>query len=515
MSLETEVAALTTATTALLGAVNTSKTTLDTAVASAGAHAQTATTQSELATSNGAYQVTLAEGHRIAAEAAKVVAQSSSASATTQAAAATAAAIGASAIVLNVGTLLPAIRPTLNLNFAAAQVVDPRITFTASAATRVNEKGLIETVASGVPRIDYDPVTLACRGLSIWEARTNLLTYSEQFDNAAWTKTRSSITANATLAPDGTTTADTLVENSANETHYIQDGAISTVATTTYTATVYAKAGTRSRLELLVYFGGVPYERGFDLSNGTTFAGTLGGSSATNYSITNAGNGWYRCAITQKTDGTTSSYFRLALNNGSTSLYTGDGTSGLYIWGAQLEAGSSASPYIPTTTAQVTRAADVAVINGANFSSWYNQTEGTFVVSSCSGAIDTSQFPRAFEATDGSSINRIAVNWYSSNLLGYTTVADGVVQSAFDPPQSVIAKNTPTKLAIAYKSNDFAAAVSGGTVGTDTDGTVPAVTQLYIGTDSSQTGQLNGWIESLTYYPKRLTNAELQALSFQ
>ena len=113
-------------------------------------------------------------------------------------------------------------RPSLNLNFQGGKL-DSRVTFARSTTgTFVGSDGLIQTAAINTPRFDYDPVTLACKGLLIEEQRVNLLTYSDDFSNAAWTKTNATVTANAVAAPDGTTTADTLTASGANGT-LIQD----------------------------------------------------------------------------------------------------------------------------------------------------------------------------------------------------------------------------------------------------------------------------------------------------
>ena len=407
---------------------------------------------------------------------------------------------------------LPTVRPTLLLDFANSKSVDPRITFTrASTATRCNDKGLIETVVSGAPRIDYDPVTLACKGLLIEESRTNLLTYSAQFDNAAWTKSNCTVTANAATAPDGATTADTLVENTSNAAHFVQQGPITTVGTTTYTASVFAKAGTRTKFEFLAYIGSVPYNIGFDLSNGTTFASTLGGNTATSYSITAVGGGWYRCKITQTADATATSYFRCALNNGTVSTYTGDGTSGIYIWGAQLEAGSFPTSYIPTTSAQVTRAADTATMTGANFSSWYRQDEGTVVVhadASNGGSI----YPRLWCVSDGTQNNFMQVFVSDSlNALATETSVAGVAQTMPASFASYTGESCKAVLAIIAGNTNFS---KDGAIKTDANTvSIPTVSRLNIGSDAVSGSQLNGHISKLYYYPTRLANSTLQALS--
>ena len=185
--------------------------------ASATAQAGIATAQAAAATSAAATATTQAGVATTQAASITTAAATSTAKAdvaTAKAAEATAAAATATAIVLGVSTGYPIIRPSLTLDFANSQIFDPRITFTrASSGTRTNERGLIESLASGVPRIDFDPVTLACKGLLVEEQRTNLLTYSEQFDNAAWAKVGTcAVSANAISAPDGTVSAD-LISN--------------------------------------------------------------------------------------------------------------------------------------------------------------------------------------------------------------------------------------------------------------------------------------------------------------
>ena len=260
---------------------------------------------------------------------------------------------------------LPVIRPSLNLNFSNSQAVDPRITFTrASTATRTNAKGLLESVASGTPRIDFDPVTLACKGLLIEEARTNLLTYSEQFDNAAWGKTRSSVTANATAAPDGTVTADKLVEAVGTATDYYLAQGTTVVSGTAYTFAVYAKAAERSQVTLWLPAAGFGTIAAaiFTLSGNGTAAQETG--SSTN-SIAALGNGWYRCAITSTATTSVGTAFLIRTALAGTSFYNGDGTSGLYLWGAQLEAGAFPTSYQPSTETWTGRASTATYFNSS------------------------------------------------------------------------------------------------------------------------------------------------------
>lgn len=170
----------------------------------------------------------------------------------------------------------------------------------------------------------------------------NLLTYSEQFDNAAWTKTNASISADAVAAPDSRTTADKLVEDSSTGVHSVSRS-VSVSAATAYIFDVFAEAAERTRLSLIDNGFAGAASGVFDLSNGTVVSQ---GANAT-ASIVAAGGGIYRCRIAWTTSGAQSTAGLTArlVSSGTTVSYAGDGTSGLYLWGAQLVAGSSALGY--------------------------------------------------------------------------------------------------------------------------------------------------------------------------
>jgi hypothetical protein len=351
------------------------------------------------------------------------------------------------------------------------------------------------------PRFDYDPVTLAARGLLIEEQRTNLLTYSDQFDNAAWTKNSATVTANAIAAPDGTVTADKLVESATTAAHYINVTGTLT-GSTTYSVSVYAKASERSRIQLAGSGGawGTNATATFDLSTGTVVASSVWSSA----SITNVGNGWYRCVATGTTTAVPSSaqYVQIVLiASGTTQSYAGDGTSGLFIWGAQLEAGSFATSYIPTVAATVTRSADVASVN--TLSPWFNATEGTlfaeFQKSWTSGASTSPAHLEASSAVQGvmSWVNTDGVN--VRQWVGATSTTLGSASLT-----------APNKTAVAYGSTN--AGSLNGLAAVSNAGVVPTgFTALNIG--KYQSGYINGYIRRIAFYPRRLTDAELVALS--
>lgn len=323
-------------------------------------------------------------------------------------------------------TNLPNLRPSLLLDFANSGRVDPRITFSrASTATYFDNKGVLRTAPTGVPRIDYDPATGKCRGLLVEEKRTNLLFDSENLaagDRGASTGwysiIRGSVSANTSVAPDGLQTADKLVEDTSNGTHFISNRtpAGSTTNTSPLTASVFMKAAERSIGSVLLTEG-TTFSRSvqayFDLVAGTaTTPVTAGGVTAASATITQVGGGWFRCSLTVTLGGAdTRAELRVYPATSTTSAsYQGNGTSGIYVWGAQLEKGSFPTSYIPTAASQVTRAADVCKIDGASFTSWYRQDEGTVLAeyrtASTGGAI--------LSLDAGSASDRIAFEALSS-----------------------------------------------------------------------------------------------------
>ena len=197
------------------------------------------------------------------------------------------------------------------------------------------------------------PTNYPIVGYVPWEARTNLCLQSQTFDNASWTWNAATISANAAVAPDGTTTADKLVETATNDWHVVYQAGFALAANT---HSVYAKAAERSVLQITIV-GGTDTAN-FDLQNGV-----VGTVSAGTSRIEPAGNGWYRCYFTPAS---TSSSIQLSVQTSTSAArqaaYAGDITKGIYIYGAQVELGSFATPYQPTTTVAVARNADVEAV---------------------------------------------------------------------------------------------------------------------------------------------------------
>lgn len=374
------------------------------------------------------------------------------------------------------------------------------------------------TAATNAPRFDHNPTTAESLGLLIEEQRTNLLTYSADFANAAWTQNNTSITSNTAVAPDGTLTSDTVVMNDvSNNDFFIFEVYSGWTSGVTYTQTWYVKSAGISWVQVTGSTG----TAATNFRNINIVTGALGNGNyaSSNVTVTSVGNGWYRISVTETANSTSASgRFLLALLTSDVSLrlsnVDGDGYSGIYIWGAQLEAGAFPTSYIATGAATATRSADAASMTGTNFSSWYNQSEGAFY----------SEFfyPRAptslvfvFVARESaiSNNNRHGIQFSTSSsgsMRGLTTVNNVVQADVFTTPLST---TLPNKVAYGYAVNNFGAAGNNILGTTDTSGTMPTtIDELLIGR-SGASNQINGTIKRIAYYTLRLTNAQLQALT--
>ena len=422
---------------------------------------------------------------------------------------------------MSISQNFPSSRPSLNLNFARSKKLDPRITFTrSSTATFVDEDGLVKRVATDTTRFEHTPSTGESLGLLIEESRSNLVTYSEQFDNAAWTKTNAGITTNtsATTAPDGNTTAEKLVENTASNVAHFALQTVSATAGSTYTFSVFVKAAERTFVQVGLLNANSPFDNLIsyvNLTNGSINSSTFGTVTGASVSTISYPNGWYRIILTGVIGSTTSLQGVIwpatsGAVDAAARTYTGDGTSGIYIWGGQLEAGAFPTSYIPTVASTVTRSADSASITGANFSNWYNPNEGTMFVQ---GAPSTNAAYTGWLYSIGSDFNNSIQTYRQSDYQPVVRIrssgADVYGAVGFG---AIWTTNIARKIILTFKTNSFNSAVS-GTVSSDvTSGTLPSYSNLSIGSLAS-TNYFNGTISQLIYYPVRLPNATLQSLT--
>lgn len=385
----------------------------------------------------------------------------------------------------------------------------------------------LQTAASGVARFEHNPVTGESLGLEIEEQRTNLLTYSEDLSNAAWTKINTTINSNVLIAPDGTLTADRVVEAATTNNFRFRQAATTITSGQALTFTAYAKEDlTSAKRYLRVTMGDTGGTNEFllvqfDLANGTvrfsqlSTNGTSAGYVIISSSATSVGNGYYRVQVSGTFGTKTSITTQCSLINVDAATitggslgglnYTGDGYSGFYIWGAQLEAGAFATSYIKTEGSQVTRNADSASMTGTNFSSWYRADEGTLYSELVN--ISYADTQRWISINDGTVNNRI-LQAYRTNTstLGFIMSNNGTLTVNINASASA----TP-KIAFAVKNNDAAISVNGAAPLTDTSCTVPIVNRLQLGNAEIAVGTCT--IKKFAYYPLRLTNSEIQSLT--
>jgi hypothetical protein len=343
--------------------------------------------------------------------------------------------------------------------------------------------------------VDYDPVTHAALGLLREPAATNVLLQSQTFDNASWGKSQTTVTANAAVAPDGTTTADKLVEDSTNNVHNMGQNP----STITGTFSVFAKAAERSQL-LLYDFSSVK-GGAFNLSAGTVITPPV--TAVVGATIQSVGNGWYRCSIPV----TSTSGVQLYLMNGGTHGYLGNGTSGLYIWGAQIETGTVATSYIPTLAATVTRVVDqynvtpASIGNNATTGSWWAEVyplaaapAGNY--SRIIGCTPSSAFPLGFSSAP-------QFTFYDGTVLLDTVGVTGLVGNVH-------------KVASAFQAGSQGLAADGLTAiagaGTSAFLLDPG-TNIWFGSGVSGGNPMLGYIRKVRYLPRRPTNAELATMT--
>lgn len=372
----------------------------------------------------------------------------------------------------------------------------------ATSATRVNKDGLIESVASGVPRLDYpllDGVVQDCPALLLEPSRGNAITYSEDFSDSSWNKNNVSITSDSIVSPDGSVNASLMTITGGSSDQRVDKN----VAYTGQNVfSVFAKANDSKWLSLRV---GSVANKWFDLENGvlgsSTITTNLDGSFMEYY-----GNGWYRCGIIFTNTSTLSTRIYPAENDTDITHTSGS----VYIWGAQAEAGSYATSYIPTSGSAVTRNADVC--NGAGTSAEFNDSEGVLFLETAILSDDgTEKTINLYNSSNAG--NRLSINYRVDvgriqMFLNYTG-ATATNISIYDIDKEQIAK-----LAFKYKNNDMAIWYNGFELVTDVLGT----TSTSIGFDTieferSGGSYFYGNTKQLMTFNEALTDSELEQVT--
>jgi hypothetical protein len=236
----------------------------------------------------------------------------------------------------------------------------------------------------------------------------------------------------------------------------------------------------------------------------------ISGTANVAYGMDAVGNGWYRVWLSDEVDAASAFAPIVALVEGNTSNYTGDGTSGIYVWGAQLEEGSFPTSYIPTSGSTVTRASDSAYIDGADFSNFYSAGQGTLYAEYL-GSQDTFCGIAAFQSTFNTINSRISLLQVSAITAEALVLNSGTTQAQL--AENTVVEGLLSKVVVSYVENDVGASFNNSVETTDTSATIPSdITALRIGGFSGG-NSLNSTIKKIAYYPKRLPNATLQAMT--
>jgi hypothetical protein len=413
--------------------------------------------------------------------------------------------------------------PSFALDFVnGTNALDPRVTFTrASSATYFDSAGVLQSAANNVPRFDYNPATLAARGLLIEESRTNSI--------------RNNTMQGAVAGTPGTAPTNWVAQNLGGValTEVVGTGTENGIAyvDVRYTGTT----STNATGAILAELGNQISAASGQVWTHTSFVKLVGGSTANltsiDMSILERDSGGTLLAATNTSITPTGAALNTqrftatrTLNNASTAFVQPriafvpaafpvaiDIT--LRIGLPQLEQGAFATSVIPTTTTALTRAADVASVN--TLSPWFNSAEGSVYVSATLLNAPTSLAGASlYSLSNGTTSERISVltgGGSGGNI--NTIVTDDAVLQAQTVNGGLSTAGT-YNYANAYKVNDFASVVNGGTAVTDGLGSLPTVDRLILGANAvGNTGFLNGYLRRIVYYPRRLSNAELQSIT--
>jgi hypothetical protein len=414
--------------------------------------------------------------------------------------------------------------PSLNLNFASSRTLDPRITFTrTSTGTYTNKNGLVTIAPTDTPRFEhsYNGSNVESLGLLVEESRTNLVLRSNTF-NTYWSPVSATcvFTQNAT-GPDGVANGAWTIDDQSTAgdgAGFEQTLTITPSASTNYCLSIFAKQGTATYFDFYAFFTGTStkgtyFRYNFSTDTISVSGADGGGITPTIYGKVTYPNGWYRFyfVVNDANSGLNNALqYRIYPASRDTGV-----TGTTLFYGAQVELASFATSYIPTVASTVTRSADNASMTGTNFSSWYNSTAatgGTISVQARRGySGNFINYPNLYRISDGTSNNQILAYGVdtSTQFTNYPISTGGVLQT--DYAFTNISTTNLFKTIHTFATNSSTLCVNGTLTTTDTSVTLPSVNILTIG--FSVGNFWNGTISSLSYYPTRLTNSQLQNLT--
>jgi len=408
--------------------------------------------------------------------------------------------------------------PSFALDFVnGTNALDPRVTFTrASSATYFDSAGVLQSAAIDVPRLDYNPATLAAQGLLIEEARTNSIRNNTMQGAVAgtpgtaptnWFAATTSNGLSREIVGTGTENGITYVDirysgttSAASLTAIYWETAtqVAALINQVWTNSVYVSLVGGSTANIIFVVVGIDENNSggnFLAGGNTAFTPSAGALNGKRY--------FHTRTLTNASTAFAWPYVFFSYGTGAAIDIT------LRIGLPQLELGAFATSVIPTTTTALTRSADVASVT--TLSPWYNASEGTIYAEVGSAPLNTIA-QQAWYLSDGSSNNAMFLR---RNTVGLASAAVSVLGATQGDITSgaAITGGASYKAAFAYATNDLAISVNGNPVGTDTTASIPTVDRIALGSSVASTQFVNGYIRRITYYPRRLSNAELQAIT--
>ena len=348
---------------------------------------------------------------------------------------------------------------------------------------------------TNLPRIDY---TNGTGSLLLEPQSTNLVTYSENFTGWGFTSSSKSLD-NSIVSPDGGSGVQKLTASSGSEFHFTN---FSITISGKNSFSVFLKKGTVSQASMFLSEsgnnGGI-----FDLQNGLVESVTGLNVSG---EIINYGNGWFRCILNHTSTNDLSNSVRIGVNNGALSSFNANGDEAIYIWGAQLEALSYATSYIPTNGSTVTRNADVC--NNAGSSDLINSTEGV-LYAEISALHSSNIFD--FGLYGNTSTNQLRIGFFNNDV--YASLYNGSYQTQMSAPNDL---SDFTKIAFKFKENDFALWINGNKVANDTIGTTfnsGDLVKLNLSAQNGTSSLVLGNVRSVAVFKEALTDEELAKIT--
>jgi len=392
----------------------------------------------------------------------------------------------------------PVIYPSLSLDFANGHFLDDRFVFSRNSLNSsyftVNDD--VALAAPHTPRFNY--LQRVCTGLLIRPSYAVVNTFSNALSDASWTKTRATITLNATTAPDGTLTMSKIVEDATAANSHLVLKATTVTSGLTYIYRVFLKVAERTSAELFFFTGaGAAFAVVVDLLTGAKSAPLSGTNGVSITTVTQHKNGFWEisCPVTMVG---TAGQFQIKLMNAGADSYNGDGTSGIYCWGYNLIQAAIAYEHVTTAAAAITTAAETAVCSGSNFN-FYNQNAFSVLANFYGQATGISTI---FCFSDGTANNQICLQ-ASSGALTLAVKVGGSTLATLS--LGTITTDTFYSLAASWDSADVDVVLN-GVLTTNAAVTLPAITQLNLGCDQAGVNQLNslglcqflGWQVGLT-----------------